>query len=263
MGKIGLTDIQEAKLNDLETKTKALTANQAVELERLRQKKLFPELTTTAKSYCDEWIKEKLYNRKKNIESKYFDKGNTVEDDSIRFIGKQLGYSDFELETGAFVKNEQFFEDEFMCGTPDVIVPTLIVDAKNPWDFSTFPLLDEVPPNEDYFDQAQGYMNLVGRDNYKLIYTLMDTPESLIEAEMRRYAYKNGLEMEDIDYETFRENMTYDDIPDELKIKIFDIKKDEEYIKSIKERVVMCRKYIAKRLLLLPPKIKALHGIEG
>ena len=38
--------------------------------------------------------------------------------------------------------------------------------------------------------------------------------------------------------------MTYSDIPDRLKIKVFDIKKDEVVINKIKERVNECREII-------------------
>lgn len=262
-GNMGLTDIQEAKLFDLENKTKALTLNQAAELEKLRNKKLFPELPATAKSYCQAWIKEQLYDRRKDIVSKYLEKGNEVENESIAFIGRQLGVSEFELETGQFAKNEQFFEDAFIQGTPDVITKDYIIDTKSSWDAFTFPLFEEELPNSDYYWQAQGYMKLVGIPDYKLAYTLMNTPDSLIEAEARRYCYKNGIDMEDVDYQEFYDHMTYDHIPPELKIKIFDIKFNELDILLIVERVVACREYIAKELAKLPESVKQLHGIEG
>ena len=38
--------------------------------------------------------------------------------------------------------------------------------------------------------------------------------------------------------------MTYKDVPDELKIKVFDVPFSQERIDSVHERVLRCRHYI-------------------
>jgi len=196
------------------------------------------ELSKTTQSYLDLWIKEKIYDRRKQIQSKYLDKGNICEDESIKFISQYLGMK-------GLVKNEMFFTDEYMTGTPDLIIKgedlkyadsDLIIDVKNSWDFSTFPLFYDNVPNKDYYYQAQGYMNLTGAKHYKLIYTLMNTPESLVEKE---YKFSDA-----VDYDEFAKHYNYDNVANKYRIKVFDIKRDDEVIEQINQRVIECRGYI-------------------
>ena len=188
------------------------------------------ELSKTTQSYLDLWIKEKIYNRRKQIQSKYFDKGNMCENESIKFISQYLGMP-------GLIKNEMFFTDDYMTGTPDLIVnDDLIIDCKNSWDFSTFPLFYDNVPNKDYYYQAQGYLNLCGAKHYKLIYTLMNTPESLVEKE---YKFSDA-----VDYDEFAKHYNYDNVDNKYRIKVFDIKRDDEVIEQINQRVIECRGYI-------------------
>lgn len=263
-GEIGLTETQEAKLQTLLNKATPLTALQAIEVEQLQNKKANPELPKGVQTYCLNWIKEQLYERRKEISSKYTQKGNDVEDESIWFIGRWLGFDEFQLNTGQFVKNQTYFENDFMTGTPDVLPlnSKLVVDAKNSWDFMTFPFLDKVLPEDKYWWQGQGYMKLTDRTDYKVAYTLMNTPEGIIESEMRRYAYANGLEPDNMDYSEWYDKMSYDNTPEILRIKIFDFKRDDEAIKRIEERVILCRKFINSVLAQLPQEIKDIFEIN-
>ena len=155
---------------------------------RLVKAKESGELSETTKSYCKLWLKEQLYGRKKEFSSKYTAKGNEVESDSIQFVGRMLNL-------GIVFKNDEYFEDEYKCGTPDLLPmdqSNLIVDTKNSWDWSTFPLFEPKLPESDYDWQGQGYMDLAKRFEYKVVYCLSDTPEYLIEAEARRYCFNNG-----------------------------------------------------------------------
>jgi len=185
-------------------------------------------LSKTASSYCQQWLKEQIYGRKKEFGSKYTNKGNIVELESLNYIAKELDYD-------SIVKNEESFENEFLTGTPDAILDDHIIDVKNSWDCFTFPLFYSYVPNKDYYWQAQGYMALVGCDSYRLIYTLMDTPEELIEKE---YFGSN------LDYETFSSHYKYKGIESKYRIKVFDIYKNEQDIEKIYTRVEECREYI-------------------
>lgn len=199
-------------------------------------------LGKTGESYCESWLKEQIYNRRKEFTSKYTDKGNIMEDNSLDFIAEMLDY-------GMLVKNELFKENDFCTGTPDVILKDHIIDVKNSWDCFTFPLFDTEVPNKDYYWQAQVYMFLFDLSKYKLIYVLSDTPAHLIEREAFYYAKQNGYEELDMDiYEDFVKKMTYPDIPNEKKIKVFEIERNESDIEKIKERVIECRNYINKLL---------------
>jgi len=188
------------------------------------------ELSKTTQSYVQLWLKEKIYARRKMIKSKYMDKGNMVEEASIDYLSGLLGL-------GELKKNESFFQGEYMTGTPDVIVnPDLLIDVKNSWDFSTFPLFDTEVSNKDYYWQAQGYMNLTGAKNYKLIYTLMNTPPELVEKEFRYSPAQ--------DYDLFEMDYNYENVEDKCRVKVFNIERNDEDIEAINQRVIECREYI-------------------
>lgn len=71
----------------------------------------------------------------------------------------------------------------------------------------------------------------------------------MIEREARQWCYNNGYEELDMEiYETFLRKMTYADIPDGIKIKMYDIERSEEAIANIVEAVKKCREYIINRL---------------
>jgi len=197
-------------------------------------------LGKTGETYCKDWLKGQVYNRKRDISNKYTQKGNEVEDNSIDFISEQL-------DLGFVLKNEKFFENDFCQGTPDLILPELIIDVKNSWDVHTFPIFEDELPNKDYYYQAQVYMELVGVDNYKVVYVLSDTPLHLIEKEAYWYCKNNGYDELDLDIlDEFIAKMTYSDIPNNLKIKVFDIKRNQDDIDLIKSRVEECKEVISK-----------------
>ena len=195
-------------------------------------------LGDTGEKYLKEWMLEQTFFRKKEFNSKYTQKGNEVEDHSLDFVAEHLN-------CGMLLKNKKHFENDYMTGTPDAILSDLVIDVKNSWDFSTFPLFDTDIPKKDYYWQAQGYMELTGIKNFKLIYTLMDTPDHLIEREAYFYARNNGYEeLDQSIYDMFYKRMTYQDVDKILKIKIFDIKYNEQDVIKIKDRVIECRKFI-------------------
>lgn len=172
-------------------------------------------LSKTTKSYLEEWTKEQIYGVRKSIKSKYLDKGNQVEDAAIEYASAEKGWLFAE-------KNEEYFEDEFFCGTPDVILDDKIIDIKSSWDCFSFPLFYNGIPNKDYYYQLQTYMHLTGKTKAQLVYVLMNTPEEL----------------------TFEESFDYTEINSKYRIKIFDIDYDEEVIEELKNKVIESREYI-------------------
>lgn len=235
-GTIGLTIIQQKKLTELSCKC-TLTDNQREMLYELKFKNENKELPQTAKTYVETWIKEQLYNSKKEFSTKHTQKGNECEDGSIDFI------SDY-FAMGMLLKNDEHFENEYVTGTPDVILPEHIFDVKNSWDCFSFPMFATEIPTKDYEWQLQGYMWLTGRMNAKLIYVLSDTPAHLIEREAYYWCKANGYDELDMDvFHKFAERMTYKNVDNSLKIKVFAITRDDAKIDEIKQRVEMCRDY--------------------
>jgi hypothetical protein len=200
-------------------------------------------LSATCKTYLEDWYKEQLYDRKKEVVSKYMDKGNIMEDDSIDFIA-----NNFKL--GLLIKNDQYFENDFMCGTPDLILDDLVIDVKNSWDCFTFPLFEN-EVNYDYYLQLHGYMALTGKLKAKLIYTLMDMPESIIEKEWISNCYRTGQDKTNYnDLQEFSRKYKWDNIPSPLRIKAFDINYNPEVIDQVNSRVLECRTYLNRLLML-------------
>lgn len=240
-GNVGLTDKQKGELSALKVRDRR-TALQDEKMIELTNKQNNPELPEGAKTYCKDWLKGELFDYQKFLSNKYLDKGNIMEDESIDFIADRLGY-------GFLLKNEDHFSDEFMQGTPDILYGDLVIDVKNSWDCSTFPYFESKIPTSDYYWQLQGYMSLTGKTSAKLIYCLLDTPEHLIEKEAKWYSISQGYEDLDMDvYNKYLKNMTYKNIPNKLKIKVFDIPRNDEDIQKIKDRVIMCRTYIDQLL---------------
>lgn len=243
-GTMGLTEIQKSDIEVLEAKEKR-TKIQEKKLVSLIYKRDNPELPKWAKTYCKDWLKGQLLDYRHEFSSKYTDKGNIMEDESIDFIAEQLGY-------GFLMKNEEYLSNEWMEGTPDVRLIGLIIDAKNSWDASTFPMFETDLPNDNYYWQMQTYMELDDKPRAKLIYTLMDTPDHLIERDARYDSIRQGYEeLEKSVYERFVKNLTYKNIDPKLKIKVFDIERNDVDIQKIKDRVIECRKYIEQLLIMV------------
>lgn len=198
-------------------------------------------LGKTGETFLNDWMKEKFFDRKKEFDSKFLEKGNFCEQQALDYSAKILGFEHS-------FKNDEYFEDDYFCGTPDLILENqrLIVDIKNSWDCFTFPLFEELLPNPDYYLQLQVYMHLTGIHNAKLVYCLMDAPSDLINKETKRQAWASGLmgfPDENI-LEHVRQRMIYSNMPDNYRIKTFDVEFDKGIISKLRERVKICQDYI-------------------
>jgi len=197
-----------------------------------------PELPKGAETHLRNWSKSKLYGRSKEIGSKYLTKGNKVEEQAIDLLAEYMG-------EGFLFKNEEHFEDDHITGMPDVLRSDRVIEIKSPWDWSTFPAFEQKIPESNYWWQCQGYMALTGKDFAQLCYVLCDTPEEQIQKEAKWKAYELGCDIDDI-IEQIEQAMTYSDIQIESRIKIFDIKRDEKAIESIRRRVESCRVFLSQ-----------------
>lgn len=171
-------------------------------------------LSQTSITYIHEWLKSLIYGVKKDITSKFLEKGIEKEDEAI---DKAIEWLDLPFT----LKNEKQFEDDFFTGTPDLIIGDTVFDIKNSWDCFTFPLFENECPNKDYYAQLQVYMHLTGLKKAALIYVLLDTPETYNTAEIR-----------------------YDNIDKKYRIKRFDFEYDKEFIDNLIQRVKFAREYI-------------------
>ena len=195
-------------------------------------------LSQTTKSYIKELVLEHKYGIRKEINSRYLDKGNMVENESIELTERVL---DLDL----IVKNESYFENEFICGTPDIIMGDTIIDVKSSWSAHTFPFfLDEELPNKDYFYQLQGYMALTGATKGIVAYCLINTPEEIVLDEIRRISWsRHELDVTEETEAEVRQQHEFDHIPEVNRVKAYYIERNDEVIQAIYERVNECKIY--------------------
>ncbi len=249
-GSIGLTEVQAARLLELQTRkieatnkvagVKPLTSNMEAELAGLIHKRDNPELPTGAKTFLKTWIKKKLFNRDEEWKSIVVDKGLAVEWEGINLLGRVLNRMDF-------IKNDEFFDNDFMQGCPDLITDEMVRDVKCSWDLFSFPMFESKMPNEDYWWQLQGYMILTGKQKASIDYTLIDTPMPLILLDLKKLYYQSGGKAEDWTPETYDRlypNYQFNDIPEKVRVKSFEVYLDPKSEEQIKQRVLLCREFI-------------------
>lgn len=204
------------------------------------------EFGETAMNVIREAVLWNKYGIEKNISSKHIEKGIINEEMSLEMVVRHL-FLDVDLTAP-----KKRLANAWIIGEPDLYQNGILIDVKNSWDGTTFPWFDTEVPTKAYFWQLQGYMFLTGMKSSKLIYMLTDAPEHLIFQEAQRNAYKlqmlpkyYGMSIDalmDIAEDRARNELTFGRIPEEKRIKIFEIERSEEAIQQIKERVEAARK---------------------
>ena len=193
-------------------------------------------LSSTTKKYLQEIHKEVVFGKTTDIQSKYLDKGKQVEDESIAMYSR--------INSISIEKNDRFFENDYICGTPD-IVGSKLIDIKSSWDFTTFPMHENVLPNKNYYWQMQGYMELTGLKESSVSYCLVDTPNLMIQDEIRRLSWNLGMieVPQELESEVY-ERLQYADIPEELRVKEFHIEYNDGDVQRLYDRIEICREYL-------------------
>lgn len=185
---------------------------------------------------------EQRYGRTREISSKYMQKGTIVEDDSITLLSL--------LEGKFYTKNETWFENDYITGTPDIIEPELR-DIKSSWDLFTFHNTIQDGITDDNYWQAMAYMWLTESEVCYIDYCLVNSPQYLIDRQKNYILYDpetDSLEAYHKKCKQVEKNMLFDDIPKEERKKTFTVKRDESKIDLIRERVQLCRKWVDKNL---------------
>ena len=259
-GNIGLTAAQQTELEDYFSREKGthpnglkLTDNMLAKMAELIHKRDNPELPEGAKTYCKQWLKEELYNRRTEVKSKYIAKGHENEEASFTLMAVQL-------KLGMVYKNELFMQDEWMTGTCDLDheKTDTIYDAKSCWSIDTFPMFEDTIPNKDYEAQIKVYCHLYGRSHGSVVYTLTDTPIDILRNELRYVSDDNERQRIAMNHvftakaweETKRvlfpaaDDVEFIEIPAEKRIKEFKFDADPAFIEDLKKRVDLCRAYI-------------------
>lgn len=239
------------------------------------------EMGKTAKRYVRQLLREYIYERHEEIDSKYLRKGIQMEEDALTlyslFIKKPLN------------KNKERINNKFITGHPDVIIwqnkkkALEGIDIKCPYDIHNMPFKDD-ELNSSYYWQAQSYMWLTGATKWKIVYCLMNSPaNSILYERKRKFEQFNCPEQGTPEYQAYileateiekmhiysmkefkEQNPHFDietpdwryDIPMDERIVEFTVERSEEDIERLKTRVMQAREYM-KTLLPQTSKKKS------
>lgn len=228
----------ETKVNLSEFRIRCSALGQVMTEPKTKKAKDDGELSQTAKSFCQSWLKEQLYQRKQTFASKYTEKGLTVEDDAIAYAAEQLGWGDVR-------KNTIRLKNEWIEGECDILTDTHVHDIKSSWSEDTFPLFETKIPTAGYEWQVQGYMWLYQVEKASVTYCLMDIPIEMIDREVR---FKLGEYYSRKEYADFITRFQYSHLGPELRIKQFEFEADPNLRDQIREAHTKCLKYMNRLL---------------
>ena len=240
----GITDKQLETLNGLLDKVK-LTEKQAETRDDLISKRdAPPQLSIGAKTRVKEQFLFDKFGIKKDFWSKETDKGNEQENESINLFAKTSGI--FGIK-----KNEKTYENDYFIGTPDIITDDAIIDIKTSFSGLTFPWFENELPENAYFYQVQAYLYLTGRQNGFVAYCLTNSDDLAIQDEIRRECWRQKLidptdeQLDEIETKIYSQ-MTFDQIDDRLRVKVYEIKRNDVVIEKMIEQIKLCRVYYAE-----------------
>ena len=227
----------------------SFTATMKEKLEKLEKQRDAPfEFGDTAKKFIEaKWMQDKFDYREEVVNDVLL-KGNMCEQDSIGLVADVLPETVFRS------KNTMYYTNDYFKGTPDVILDfdeyRIVEDVKTTWSVKTFFYKNKV--EDIYFAQGQVYMDLTKCKKFRLHYCLVRTPEELIRNQCKRFFFKYGQDEDNPHYiaacEQIRMNndLSLKDgtpIPQEDRVRTFEFDYDEDYMKKLKNRVVLAREY--------------------
>lgn len=210
-----------------------------------------PELSDTAKTMVKKlWLWREL-GIKKEIKSKFLDKGLYSEEDSISLLT--------EVENIVYVKNERRVENDYFTSECDIEKQfkdkKIIIDTKTSWDAETF---INAKPSLDNEVQGEIYMESYDADEFHLKFCLVDCPLHLLQKEKddakRKYFAPDMTDeelqameeaMEPI-YEQIERNLIYSTNPNIKKedcIKTFVFYRNKERYNKLVEKAKMGQTY--------------------
>jgi len=181
------------------------------------------ELPVGAKTYIEELVDQIVYKFDEDINSKYFEKGHIMEDDSI-VIYNSVFFTNY-------VKAEKPSSNDYLttesCDIDDEKLDK-IIDIKTSWSKKTFPKTKKNAyadaKKAGYPLQIQGYMSIFKRKKAEIAFCLVDTPEGLCQ-------YEN---------QTMH---VMDDVDDQFRVTRIQYDHDPVLEAQIYARVELCRIY--------------------
>jgi hypothetical protein len=185
-------------------------------------------LSQTAKSHIEQLAKEDFFQYKSEIKSKYIDKGQQQEPDSIDLINI--------VRQESYVKHTGRVSNEYLTGECDILVDDRIIDIKTSWSIDTWPALPQEGANNDYEWQMRAYMMLYDRNMAEVIYCLVTTDPDLLSP------YENH-SLHQVDH-----------IPADKRITVIRYERDILLEAEIMQRLRICSEYFENYMQLLISK---------
>jgi hypothetical protein len=190
------------------------------------------EFGATALSYIREvWLRNE-YGYDEPIMTNELLKGLLCEDEAIGVVTRQV--------PGPFrIKNMDSWENDWFTGTPDIVLDDVVEDVKCSWTLRTF--VDVQHPSALYYAQGQVYMDLTGRDTFRLCHVLLPTPEQILMEEQKRFYFRFNCDDDDPQYVDCYEKLArmhdVSRIPERDRIKVFEFKREDVYLMKLRKRV--------------------------
>lgn len=207
--------------------------------------------TETMKKYIRKCFVEEITSSRKEIHSKYLDKGISCEPESTKLLQSAL----YPISKGYPIINakKERKENAYITGETDPIVDGIVYDLKNAYDEYTF---EEACLSPKYEWQLTGYMWIHGLKKSRLFYTLNNMPEFLIKKEEQALFYSKDVYYQD-EYDPryieacrlLRQRYKYDRLPIWERFKLWDVAFDEDRIPIMVNAVTNARKYMNELLL--------------
>jgi hypothetical protein len=195
-------------------------------------------LSETSKAFViDKWLYDK-YGFLESIKNNYMDKGIECEQNSMDLVSQVV-------EGGFRARYNTKLQNDYVIGTPDIVLSDCVEDIKTSWNLKTF---FNAELSKMYYCQAQCYMWLTGKQKYKLIYALVPTPEKTIINECEKLVWKYDKNYENEDYikecqQIQRNNDLIKELPTEKRVKVFAFDYNPAYIELLKIKIERAREY--------------------
>ena len=174
-------------------------------------------LSQTAKSHIEQLAKEKFFDYRNQISSRYLDKGQQQEPDSIELVNT--------VRMESYTKHIGRVSNDYLTGECDIITHDTIIDVKTSWSIDTWPELPEKGYNSDYEWQMRAYMLLYDRPMAEVIYCLVTTDPDLLSSFDDKALHQ------------------VDHIPADKRITVLKYDRDILLEAEIMERLALCSEY--------------------
>ena len=247
----GLSDPQKKKYEELIAKRDtppSLTENQQATLDLLIAKRdAPPALSKGAKTAVENIFIEEKFEFRKQISSKYIQKGHKMEDKAIDIVSDYFGIKGVE-------KNETHYKNEFVQGTPDAIVRLGFGEGFQ-FDIKNVYYPDRLDGFTDKLDsiyewQGHAYNWMLGFDHGFVVKILQNLPDEMIDFEVKSLWKEAGRSWSEEIPKSFRDEVAEyfnfeSRLPIEDRIRIFKIETTKEHIEQMTDAVKLARDHYA------------------